>query len=509
MRVGVAGAATRIRRIGGRCRAPAACCAAALALTLSYLAGCATPAASTPPPALPVATELGLADGLATADAPDAWWWIFNDPRLDELVQLALAGQPSLLVAQSRLARAQALTASALAVQGPQVGASAGMDWQHYSARGLLPPPIAGSERNSASLQLGGSVALDFFGRNAAALRAALGAERAAQADLAAARVLLAAQVARGYLGLARLGAWRGLAEQGRDQRARSLALVQQRVAAGIDSQAELALAQTNVAEGQAQLEGLAEQTALARHALALLCGQAAQALDGLDPAMPTLPQAPVPQRLGADLLGRRADVLAARWRIEATAGGLDQALADFYPDLNLVGFVGLNALGIDRLLALPSRSLGISPALRLPVFDAGRLQAQQRGREAELAAAVAAYRGVLLAAAHEALDALASLASLQRQLAAQATAVAAAEQGWTLLRQRRQAGLATELQVLAAEPALLVQRRSRVDLQLRSLEAQVALIHALGGGWTVPAELRTPGPLLGSGHNPVKASAP
>ena len=476
---------------------------------LAVLAGCATPGKPAPAPALPSAAELGLPATIATADAPNEWWWMFNDPRLDELIQQALLGQPTLLVVQSRLARAQALLASTVASQAPQLGASADLNWQHYTARGLVPPPIAGSERVSANLQLGASVALDFFGRNAAALKAALGAQRAAQADVEAAKVLIAAQVARGYLGLARLTGWRELTQRSLAQREAALALVQQRVKAGIDTEAEVAIAQTSLAEGRLQLEALTEQTGLARHALAALCGLAPQAVDDLAPKLPALQPAQLPKVLGADLLGRRVDVLAARWRVEAATGTLDQAMADFYPDINLAGFVGLNALGLDRLLALPSRNFGVGPALRLPVFDAGRLQAQQRGREAEVAGAVAAYRGVLLDAAREALDALASLQSLQRQLGAQAAAVAAAQRGWTLARERRQAGVGTELQVLAAETPLLAQRRSLVDLHARLLETQVALIHALGGGWTLPAELKTLAPLRSSDPVALKVSAP
>ena len=471
----------------------------AIAAALLALSGCATPEPTTPP-VLPTAAEVGLHAAQATPEAPNEWWWMFNDPQLDSLIQQALvdqpSGQPNGQVVQARLARAQAMTASTRAGQSPQIGLAADATWQRYSARGLLPPQIAGSTHDSGNLQLNGSYALDLFGKQAAALKASVGAERAAQADVAAAKAMISAQVAQAYVGLARLRSMAELAARTVAQREAVLALTQQRVQAGIDNQGDVASVQTALAESRTQSEALNEQAAVARHALAVLCGLAPQAVDELAPSLPPLQPAALPQRLGADLLGRRADVLAARWRVEAAAGQLDQAVADYAPDINLVGFIGLNSLGLDKLLSLPSRTYGVGPALRLPIFDGGRLKAQQRGRQAELDVAVASYRGVVLDAARQALDALSSLQSLQVQMRTQASAVGAADRGVQIARERRRAGVGNELQALAAETAWLAQRRSLTDLHARVLDSQVALIQALGGGWTLPDELKTLTPL-------------
>ena len=109
---------------------------------------------------------------------------------------------------------------------------------------------------------------------------------------------------------------------------------------------------------------------------------------------------------------------------------------------------------------------------------------------------AVASYRGVVLDAARQALDALSSLQSLQVQMRTQASAVGAADRGVQIARERRRAGVGNELQALAAETAWLAQRRSLTDLHARVLDSQVALIQALGGGWTLPDELKTLTPL-------------
>jgi NodT family efflux transporter outer membrane factor (OMF) lipoprotein len=456
----------------------------ALVSVLVLLSGCASPGPSAPPLARLTPATLGLPAAEAAPVVRAQWWLALNDPALDALVERALAGQPSLQAAAARLGRAQALAQGTAAADGPQLGLSADLTRQRYTEHGLVPPPIAGSQRTSATLQLNASVELDFFGRHRAALAAALGQQRAAQAELAAARVLIAGRVAQGYVGLGRLLGQRQLAEQALAQRQAQLALTRQRVQAGFDTQVELRLAEGAVPEARQQIEALDEQIALARHALAVLSGQAPGALAMLAPVLPAITEPAVPARLGADLLGRRADVVAARWRVEAATQDVALARTDFYPDINLVGFAGLSSLGLDQLLNLGSRNLGLGPALRLPIFDGGRLRAQLQGRQAELDAAIAAYNGALLEALHEVADAGASADSLGRQRTEQAQALAAAEAAYDFARQRYGAGLGSYLTVLQAETGVLAQRRLALDLKARALDSRIALMRALGGGW-------------------------
>ena len=457
---------------------------AALVSAVILLTGCASP--GTVPDAVPRlgASAAGLAQAVDT-DFPDArWWQALGDPALDALVARALADQPSLGVAAARLARASAGLAALQAGQGPQAGLGADLTRQRYSAHGLYPPPLAGSTRDAVNLQASGSVELDFFGKHQPALQAALGQQQAAAAELQAARVLLAANVTRAYVGLARWVALRDLTQQTLAQRQAQLDLTRQRVGAGLDTRVELRQAEANLPDARAQIEALEGQMALARHQLAVLSGQAPRALSGLSPKLADLLPQPLPQRLGADLLGRRADVVAARWRVEAALQDMAVARTQFYPDINLVGFVGLNALGLGNLLTLGSRNLGVGPALRLPLFDGGRLRANLQGRAADADAATAAYNGAVLDAAREVADASASLLWLARQRAEQVQALTATESAYDLALQRYRAGLGSYLAVLSAETGVLAQRQQATDLQARLLDTQVALMRALGGGW-------------------------
>ncbi len=463
-----------------------------LAAALS-LAGCAGMSGIQPQAQMRDAPSLGLEQQGARSFAPAVQWWReFGDEQLNQLVAQALQGNPGLKLAQARLTRAQAVTEAADAARLPQVLGSVDIARQRYSANGLYPPPLAGAIRDSGTLQLSASWELDFFGRNQAALDAALGAARAAQADAEAARVLLAGNVARGYFQLARINDQLVVAQRTLAQRQESLRLVRERVRAGLDTQLELRQSEGALPEARRQIEALHEQAALAQHALAALTGQGNQAVIHAQPSLAGVKAIAMPAQLPADLLGQRADVVAARWRIEAAGYDVKNAKAQFYPNINLVALAGLSSIGLGRLLEAGSQQWSVGQAIRLPIFEAGRLRANLRGKTADLDAAVESYNGAVLDAVRDAADQIASSQSIARQQAEQRDAQAAAESAWQIALQRYQAGLGTYLNVLSAETAVLDQRRLGVDLAARALDTQVGLIRAFGGGYSEAAATAT-----------------
>jgi NodT family efflux transporter outer membrane factor (OMF) lipoprotein len=300
---------------------------------------------------------------------------------------------------------------------------------------------------------------------------------------VAAARVVLASNVARTYFQLVRIQEQVVVAQRTLAQREEQLKLVRQRVGAGLDTNLELRQSEGALPEARQQLEALQEQAQTTRNALAALVGTGDLPELAKLPTIAALHPVTAVPALPADLLGRRPDVAAARDRVEAATQGVKQAEAEFYPSVNLVAFAGLTSLGLSNLVDFGSRQAGIGPAVRLPLFAQDRLRANLRGRTADLDAAIESYNGAVVEAIHEAADAVASLQSLERQLAEQRQALAAAEGAYDIAVQRYRAGLGTFLNVLTAETAVLAQRRLGVDLAARVLDARVALYRALGGG--------------------------
>ena len=460
--------------------------ALAALLAAVVLSGCADLSGIQTSAHLRDAKDLGL-----PAAAPDAapaasaaWWTQLGDAQLDRLVAQALQGNPSLHAAAARVAKAGSAVAVARAAEGPQLNGALNLNRQRFSENYIYPPPLGGSVQNLGNGQLQGSWELDFFGRNAGALQAAVGQARAAQAEADAARVLLAGNVARSYLQWARLGAQRTVAQRTLAQREETLRLVRDRVSAGLDTRLELRQSEGGLPEARQQIEALDEQIAIARHALDALTAQPGIAASLSAPSLEALRPMPMRAALPADLLGRRADVVAARWRAEAATHDVDYARKQFYPNVNLNAFVNVQSLGLDQLLKSGSLQWGVGPAISLPIFEGGRLRANLQGKAADRDAAIESYNAAVFDAVRDAADQVSSLQSIARQQAQQREAQAAAEGAYQIATQRYGAGLGNYLNVLAAETAVLAQRRQAVDLAARALDTQVALARALGGGW-------------------------
>jgi NodT family efflux transporter outer membrane factor (OMF) lipoprotein len=455
--------------------------AVVLALSLS---ACANFSGIAPVATVRDAASLGLTsdstDAAAAAAVDAQWWRAFGDEQLNSLISQAIAGNPSLRIAQARLARAQAGLEITGAATGPQLAGAIDLTHQLFTKNGMVPPPLAGAIYDTGTIGLSASWELDFFNKNRSALDAALGLVNAAQADTEAARVLLASNVARSYIQLARLNEQLGLAQRTLAQRAEVLELVRGRVAAGLDTRLELRQSEGGLPEARLQIEMLQEQATLTRNALAALVGQPALA----PPSLQALKPMSIGSSIPADLLGRRADIAAARWRVQAASSDASSAKAQFYPNINLVAFAGFSSIGLDRLLDAGSQQWGVGPALRLPIFDGGRLRANLRGKTAEIDMAVESYNAAVIDALRDVADQLASSRAITRQQAEQRAAQTAAESAYEIAVKRYQAGLGNYLFVLSAETSVLGQRRAAADLGAHALETQVALMRALGGGY-------------------------
>ena len=431
-------------------------------------------------------TEPSAADQAAAVAPVDArWWTALGDERLNQLVDTALLDSPNLKAAQARIRKAWAVADVSEAADGPQVNGQASANRNHAPAHGLIPPPIAGNNYSTAEARISGSWSLDLFGKHRAALDAAVGSARAAQADMDAARVLLASHVVQAYVQLARWQAQEAVAERAIAQREHTLRLVRDRYNAGLDTTLEVRQSESGVPEARVQLEQVREQRQLAKNALAALIGQPGQATSLQASPIASLKLPAYPQQLSASLLGRRPDVVATRWRVEAADKSIAEAKAEFYPDINLTAFIGLQSVGLNNFAKTSAREWGVGPALSLPIFDSGRLRANLRGKSADYDVAVEGYNQAVINAVHDVADQIASSKSAYAQLPEQRKAEAAAQSALDIANQRYAAGLGTFLNVLSAETTVLAQRRQSVDIEARILSTNAALAQALGGGYS------------------------
>jgi len=425
--------------------------------------------------------------GPATRWPDDRWWQAYADQQLDTLIDEGLRDAPDLAAASARLRRAEAAGQVAGAPLLPQLSANGSVTEQRQSDNYLTPKsmtPDGWQDYGRATLDL--SWELDFWGKNRAALAAATSETEASRAELAQTRLTLSASIATDYMELARLFAARDTAARSVEVRSQTATLFAERFANGLETKGSLREADAKRANAEGDLLQIDEQIGLQRHRLAALLGAGPDR--GLTIARPSVDlRRPVglPNELTAALLGRRPDVVAARLRTEAQLRRIDQKKAEFYPNINLSAFIGLQSLGLDLLSKGGSTVGSIGPAISLPIFTGGRLSGELRGTAAAYDEAVANYNRTVTQALQEVANAGLSQKALGRRLAKAEEAVAAAAEAHQISRNRYQGGLATYIEVLSAEDVLLGSLRSLTDLQSRGFTLDVALMQALGGGYS------------------------
>jgi NodT family efflux transporter outer membrane factor (OMF) lipoprotein len=417
------------------------------------------------------------------------WAAQFGDAQLPALIDEALAGSPSIAQAAARIAKAQSYIETSRSGLYPKVTGSYSWTRERLSANGLYPPPFGGNWFSENSALASASWDLDLWGKNRARLAQALSQEKAAQADMQEARITLASSVARTYNQLAQLYAQRDIAAREIANRKNVSTITNGRVSAGLDTSVEKQTALGNIASTQAALSDLDGQISAVRYQLAALLGKGPDR--GLQIAVPTLSgdqAVTLPENLPADLIARRPDIVAARWQVEAALSGVKEAKAEFFPDINLAASIGFDAFGWGRFLTAASRQVNAGPAIHLPIFDAGALRAQLKGRYADFDLDVANYNNALVNALSDVATQVSSIRAVDREMSDAQRALDASTEAYRLAVIRYKAGLSPQLQVLTADINRLSAEQTVTNLKMKRRDAQFALIRALGGGFDASA---------------------
>jgi multidrug efflux system outer membrane protein len=475
-------------------RLPPTLLALAAAMTLA-LAGCAAIAPDTHPLARRdiASAELSANIKLAHEGWPQAQWWTaYHDEQLNAIIKQALAGGPSLEVAAAQIGTARSSLSRSLADLGLETSLYANANRQRYSATGLFPAPIGGAYYTEETLRLDLHYNFDWWGKNRAQVAAAVGELNAGRAAYAEAEQALAASIAQSYFRLQ--GAWARLANT-EQLAATQTSLVQdkaKRIARGLASADEQRAAESDLSLIRKQQMQLKADIEHEREALRALAGADNTALADLKPVALTSTPHALPARLGIELLARRPDLQAARWKLEASLSRIDAAKAAFYPDINLTGSLGLDTVKMENLLQAPSRTPYLGPTLSLPLFDSKRLDAQLDGARTQRNARIAEYNQTIIDAVRDVAQGGAQLQGIEAQMTHQAQATASARAQLASAQARLDHGLANNSSVLNARAALLKQQDADLYMQQIQLLAEVALTNALGGGYHEEAPLAT-----------------
>lgn len=483
---------------------PAPLLLAALLATLlaTLLSACAAPEFRQPAVAIPNAWKeasepLTAPDGTrwmpahaAEAQPRGAWWLVFNDPLLDQLIAEATRANANLAVAAARLKQARGSAGIAAAELMPQVGLGLGAAREHAAPLALgLPAATPAPTGTRYQAQLSASYEVDLFGRVASNVDAATSDAAAVEATYRSVLLSLQADVAQTYFTLRASDAELATLRQNVHLREENLRVNQRRHELGDIGEFDLARASTELSTARAEAIGLQRQRAGSEHALALLLGRPAASFTAAVHPLEDVAALPsIPAGLPSALLQRRPDIASAQRAMEASNARIGVARAAMFPVLGLNAAAGGEAGNLADVFNWSSRSWVLGALMSMPLIDGGRNRNNLARSEAVLEESVASYRQRVLVAFAEVEDNLAGLRILAEQAGQTDAALLSARRSAQLAQMLYAAGRSSYLDLLDAQRNLAAVERGAVQLRGSRALATVALIRALGGGWETAA---------------------
>jgi outer membrane protein, multidrug efflux system len=460
-------------------------------LALACLAGCVVgPDYHAPPlPAHADAPLMSVNPQLETVvPPPDAWWRLYDDPRLDHLVQEALAANRDLAAAEANLAAARAVVSEVHADRYPSTQAIAG--------------GVYGRDPTTDEiLELGGhrpqtiwlfedvfhaAYEVDLFGRVRRAIEAAHANAESVAAARDGVRIVVAANTARAYGSICALGEELGVAHRSLDIVTHEAEIAAQRYQAGAGSQFDVERAAAVVAEVRATIPQLEGARRAALFELTALLGRTpADAPKSLDACVaPPHLISLIPVGDARSLIRRRPDVREAERRLAAATAEIGVATADLYPNISLSGFFGGAATQVSQLNTNAARIWGVGPSISWNFPNQAGPRARVLQAKASARAALASFDSVVLTALKETEQALTVYGSDLAHRQALAEAQANLRDAYQVAQSGYAAGSLSTLDLLTTEQSLVAVDAEVAASDARVIEDQIAIFKALGGGW-------------------------
>ena len=413
------------------------------------------------------------------------WWKRYQDPTLDRLIEMALASSPTLATAHARFDSARQSVRLAGAASGAHVDAVGDANRQRLSDNGLFPPRFLGFNwYDMYDLGLQASYTFDWWGKQKAAVAAAMDEAHAARADHTAAALMLASSVADTYFGWQADQSRLALARQHESLVVREGHITAARIRAELDPADDAQRADSAVADVRERIAILEGSARLRVVALAALVGRPAAELPTLTARPLPAVDSGLPDTVRIDLIARRADITASRWRVEAAEKTRESARAEFFPDLSINALIGVQSTDIGSLLQYGSRVPQVGAAIHLPIFDAGRLKARYGATQAAIESAVAGYQDTVIGAAREVATQATSRAQIASQRAQRLIEVGVAQRLRISAAARVRQGVTDSRTELVAIESWIEQRDALMQLDAAAVSTDIGLQRALGGGY-------------------------
>ncbi|WP_201610343.1 efflux transporter outer membrane subunit [Psychrobacter submarinus] len=479
-------------------------------LALSMAACNTIPKADTSPvlaePNLPIEQAYGVFgdETVSTSEQPSIagqrWQDFYSDERLKRLIALGLSNNKDFESARLAIEKARAQYRITDINDLPTINGQAEYSRQSQSSPRVETPFGSTGGRqttDSYSVNLGlASYELDFWGRIDSLKDQALQNFLATTAAKDSIQISLISNIAQSYANLSYSLAQLKLAEATVESRERSLFIAQERFKAGIDP--KLPSLQSAAALENARLAVLRAQSSIltSRNALQFLLGAPVPAELIPAPAVSNITNHEVfSAGLPSELLRYRPDVLQAEYDLKAAGANIAVARAAYFPTISLASSVGVRSDGLSDLFDNDAVGWSFGPNISVPIFDAGRLDANYDVAKVEREQTLASYERSIQTAFREVSDVLATRATLGEQLAAQYRLQDNFDQTYEIADARFKAGISNYLDVLDAQRSLFDTQQGILDLELQKIISQIELYQALGGGANLDTPVAIPVP--------------
>lgn len=460
-----------------------------LVLAAALLAGGCTMGPDYRPPQLAASATGGFVGATgATAPVPDAWWTLYDDPALDRLVEAAFSANTDLRAAEANLDTARAALAGTRAARLPTTTESAGTSYGRTSTQTQIAGALGREAKTDWTEAFGGDLAyeVDLFGRIRRSVEAARADADAAAAERDAVRVLVASETIRAYVSACAAAYQIDVAKHSAELALEQKTIIERSFAAGGTARFDVVRTTTLLAQARATIPTLEGERRAALFALAAMLGRTP---DGVPHEAevcrrpPELRQA-LPVGDGAALLRRRPDVRLAERRLAAASARIGVAEAELLPRISLLGSVSTAAPAGVSLGTRASTSFGIGPFVSWSFPNLGAARARVAAARAEDRAAIARFDGAVVTALKEVEQALARYAAALDRARELDAAEASARQAFDLARGRRDAGAASQLDLLLSEQTLIEAQAAVAQARAQRTDLLVTVFKALGGGW-------------------------
>lgn len=404
-----------------------------------------------------------------------AWWTIYQDPLLDNLIDQISVSNQSLLAAEAKYRQAQATLQGSRAGFFPTVNGS-----------GSVTRSDTGTRTATTDYKLGLSAAweADIWGRIRSTVESSNAGAQAGAADVESVRLSLQTTLAQNYFLLRIADEKKRLLDKYVEAYAKALQITQNRYRAGVSPQLDVTQAETQLKSAQAQAVDTGVQRAQLEHAIAILLGKAPAGF-AIEPIAYKVSIPGIPAGVPSTLLERRPDIAAAERRVAAANAQIGVAKAAFFPSLTLSAAAGLESSSFSHWLSAPSQFWSLGPLLAQTLFDGGLRKSRTAQAQAAYEGSVNDYRQTVLTSFQEVEDHLATLRILEQEHGIQEDAIKSAQKTVDLVVNQYKGGTVSYLNVTTTQTNALTAERTGLDLLGRRLVASVLLIKALGGGWS------------------------